>query len=323
MSVIQLVGPSTGTAQPYLASVIAHLESLELPTTVAEALAEQAETLHGTHRSGTVREGERVWTFLDLLDDNGTRWLMNMAVPDDEVQLWQVPLTSPGTASITATRGVLTVPAKDGVAIVTARTPRMNISGHEAPPVAEDAPDAPVAADWEQRTPGVANGYALAEFVMKDGARWYQTLDLPLNEANNGGSYFVPGTLNSGWVMAYDEGVEPDWTPDTQYLAGRVVQRPTNGQRYRALVDEYAQVGREPENPGMWAVWEDIGAIDGWEEPEEPGGPAAWQAGVAVAVNDEITYGGRLYRVLQAHTTQAGWTPPAVPALFQDIGPTP
>ena len=41
-----------------------------------------------------------------------------------------------------------------------------------------------------------------------------------------------------------------------------------------------------------------------------------WQAGVAYAVDDEVTYDGTLYRCVQAHTSQAGWEPPNVPALW-------
>ncbi len=43
----------------------------------------------------------------------------------------------------------------------------------------------------------------------------------------------------------------------------------------------------------------------------------AWAIGVAYAVNDTVTYGGSTYKCLQAHTSQADWTPPATPALWQ------
>lgn len=43
----------------------------------------------------------------------------------------------------------------------------------------------------------------------------------------------------------------------------------------------------------------------------------AWATGVSYSVGDVIQYGGLLYEVIQAHTSQAGWTPPAVPALFR------
>ena len=46
---------------------------------------------------------------------------------------------------------------------------------------------------------------------------------------------------------------------------------------------------------------------------------ARWAVGVAVAVGDRMLYGERLYRVTQAHTTQEGWEPDKVPALFTVI----
>lgn len=41
-----------------------------------------------------------------------------------------------------------------------------------------------------------------------------------------------------------------------------------------------------------------------------------WQSGVAYAVGDRRKYDGLLYRCVQAHTSQADWTPPVVPALW-------
>lgn len=41
-----------------------------------------------------------------------------------------------------------------------------------------------------------------------------------------------------------------------------------------------------------------------------------WQTGVPYAVGDRRKYDGLLYRCVQAHTSQADWIPPAVPALW-------
>ena len=41
-----------------------------------------------------------------------------------------------------------------------------------------------------------------------------------------------------------------------------------------------------------------------------------WEAGKAVAVGDRYRYGEKLYKVVQAHTTQADWTPDITPALW-------
>ena len=44
-----------------------------------------------------------------------------------------------------------------------------------------------------------------------------------------------------------------------------------------------------------------------------------WAVGIAVAVNGLYQFSGALYKVVQAHTTQADWTPPTVPALFAPV----
>ena len=41
-----------------------------------------------------------------------------------------------------------------------------------------------------------------------------------------------------------------------------------------------------------------------------------WEAGKSYAVNDRVQYNGVLYKVLQAHTSQATWTPDAAVSLF-------
>ena len=44
--------------------------------------------------------------------------------------------------------------------------------------------------------------------------------------------------------------------------------------------------------------------------------------GMAYAVGDIVAYGGALYRCVQAHTSQAGWTPDASRALWTPLGLT-
>lgn len=46
-----------------------------------------------------------------------------------------------------------------------------------------------------------------------------------------------------------------------------------------------------------------------------------WQAGVAVVIDELLAYGDVLYRVLQAHTTQADWTPDVADSLFTEAAP--
>lgn len=44
-----------------------------------------------------------------------------------------------------------------------------------------------------------------------------------------------------------------------------------------------------------------------------------WSVDVAYKVDDRRSYGDYLYKCLQAHTSQEGWEPPAVPALWAAI----
>lgn len=41
-----------------------------------------------------------------------------------------------------------------------------------------------------------------------------------------------------------------------------------------------------------------------------------WQSGVFYAIGRRVQYNESLYRCVQAHTSQDGWEPPNVPALF-------
>ena len=45
----------------------------------------------------------------------------------------------------------------------------------------------------------------------------------------------------------------------------------------------------------------------------------AWAVGVAYAKDERVQYDGKLYKVVQAHTSQADWTPDVVPALFTEV----
>ncbi|MFI6103503.1 carbohydrate-binding protein [Streptomyces sp. NPDC051310] len=49
--------------------------------------------------------------------------------------------------------------------------------------------------------------------------------------------------------------------------------------------------------------------------PTDPGG--TWAAGTTYGAGARVTYAGRAYVCLQPHTAQAGWEPPAAPALWR------
>lgn len=47
----------------------------------------------------------------------------------------------------------------------------------------------------------------------------------------------------------------------------------------------------------------------------------AWQTDQTYTVDERVRYAGKLYRVVQAHTSQLDWTPDITPALFTKIEP--
>lgn len=49
-----------------------------------------------------------------------------------------------------------------------------------------------------------------------------------------------------------------------------------------------------------------------WMYPE-------WATATAYAVNDRIRYADKLYKCVQAHTSQDDWTPDATPALWVEV----
>lgn len=44
-----------------------------------------------------------------------------------------------------------------------------------------------------------------------------------------------------------------------------------------------------------------------------------WHVGIAYEAGQRIRYGDKLYRCVQAHASQAGWEPPATPALWTEV----
>ena len=71
----------------------------------------------------------------------------------------------------------------------------------------------------------------------------------------------------------------------------------------------------------MRAVIEDsVTALDDETAVTVPSLFTPWKPGEAVNVGDRRYYAPRLYKVIQAHTTQADWTPDVTPALWAVVG---
>lgn len=62
------------------------------------------------------------------------------------------------------------------------------------------------------------------------------------------------------------------------------------------------------------AGWTDRGAAT--PTVPDPGAQPAWAVGVAYKIDDTVAYGGKVYRVVQAHTSAAHWPPDQVASLY-------
>lgn len=128
-------------------------------------------------------------------------------------------------------------------------------------------------------------------------------------------------TTEEAWV---NSGLEPPvWVRPTgahdSYPVGAVVT-------HAGRVWENVHPGINGWEPGAVGVDERI-----WREITKTDTPAAppadtaggvvieWGPGLPLQPGDRIAYQGAAYEVVQAHTTQAGWEPPTVPALFRRV----
>ena len=113
-------------------------------------------------------------------------------------------------------------------------------------------------------------------------------------------------TSGSGRVWEFPAGTVV-WKSATAYAVDDVALY--GDVPYTCIQAHTSQAGwMPPAVPALWSIQNQGG-----------GGPVEWVAGELVAVGDERTYLGTTYAVIQGHTTQAGWEPPNVPALWSAV----
>lgn len=156
---------------------------------------------------------------------------------------------------------------------------------------------------WPQWT-AITNGASIAAntYVWHSGSLYRVT------QTHNKQTTWTPLVAVSLFWPWYDPSVIPAWkAPTGAHDAYPLNYRVThNGKTWRSLVaDNVWQPGAQ----GSEALWLD--------ESAPPATPAWSGASVAYKVNDLVTYNGSTYKCLQAHVSQPGWSPTAVPALWQ------
>jgi hypothetical protein len=118
---------------------------------------------------------------------------------------------------------------------------------------------------------------------------------------------------------------EPVWEPENArvaiYLNGTEQEREQAAEAQAAAQAEQEAIAvataRASEIAGLAAVDAQLDEMPDDEVALLTFVYPAWSGeGVALEAEQKVRYNGVLYRVVQAHTTQADWTPDATPALF-------
>lgn len=117
---------------------------------------------------------------------------------------------------------------------------------------------------------------------------------------------FLVYRANAGDVLA--------WVAGESVVVGTL--RTYNGTTYQCIQGHVTQEDWQPPNvPALWQVYVPPSETDEWQA-----GVAYTGDNTAGAGNgDVVTYNGTEYRCLQSHTSQVGWEPPNVPALWAPL----
>ena len=97
----------------------------------------------------------------------------------------------------------------------------------------------------------------------------------------------------------------PDWTPGAKVEPGDVLA--WDGTLVEVIQGHTTQADWTPDKvPALFKVH---------RTPEM----TEWVAGITVAAGERFTFGGATWECVQAHTTQKGWEPDKVPALWKKV----
>ena len=129
---------------------------------------------------------------------------------------------------------------------------------------------------------------------------------LMVRQSHNRTHYAPEETPALFMVFRRNSAAALDWIAGEQVFVGTI--RIYGGNEYECTQAHVTQADWTP--PAVPALWKLIVVTPPTSE---------WSYPVAYKIGDEVTYRGVLYRCRQAHTSQAVWTPPVVPALWLRI----
>ena len=128
-----------------------------------------------------------------------------------------------------------------------------------------------------------------------------------LNAATAAARITIKGQLDSIGDDAVAEvaALFPDWTPGVKVAPGDVLA--WDGTLVEVIQAHTTQADWTPDKvPALFRIH---------RTPQM----TEWVAGIAVKAGERFGYGGATWEVVQAHTTQKGWEPDKVPALWKKV----
>ncbi len=113
----------------------------------------------------------------------------------------------------------------------------------------------------------------------------------------------------SVWMLYFDplEGVAADWFENGYYVAGDLVHY--NGNIYKCLYNHKALIS-----------WNPVAAFTLWEKVNQlftSIRPMPWETWTAYDAGARVVYNGESYECLAPHTSQPGWDPASISALWR------
>ena len=118
----------------------------------------------------------------------------------------------------------------------------------------------------------------------------------------------VAGNITPAQIVD-EKGAFPLFKPGMKLEVGDIVRK-ENGEVWKTIQAHTTQADWSP-GPATAALFSRV------EKAGAPGEILAWAANVAYKIGDARTHGGFTYDCLQAHTSQVGWEPANVPALWK------
>lgn len=126
--------------------------------------------------------------------------------------------------------------------------------------------------------------------------------------------------LHATGALADDGETVPAWLPPAEakmpYPKGAEVTH--GGKTWRSQIPRNVWEPGDTADPQSYRWWAEVVPVE--DGDTDPDATPEWDgAGHEYAVGDRVTYDGSTYEVLQAHTSQPGWTPTVVPALWTKV----